>query len=103
MAKSVLDMGRSLFRTMLQYKGDCAGVWFEEVDKRYSTQTCGCCNGRTGPKGRERPSIRGWAFLECGAYRHRDINPEVNILAAGGRRLAEGFPALSTPYAAAAG
>lgn len=30
MAKSVLDAGWSLFRTMLQYQSDDAGVWFDE-------------------------------------------------------------------------
>jgi hypothetical protein len=55
MAKSVLDAGWSLFRTMLQYKGDDAGVWFEEFDEAYSTQTCSCCKKRTGPKGPEGP------------------------------------------------
>ncbi|WP_420873908.1 zinc ribbon domain-containing protein [Paraburkholderia azotifigens] len=53
MAKSVPDVSSSLFRTKLQYKCDCAGVWFDEVDEKYSTQTCSCCNRRTGPKGRE--------------------------------------------------
>ncbi|WP_341319439.1 transposase [Paraburkholderia sp. IMGN_8] len=37
MAKSVLDGGWSSFRTMLQYKCDYAGVWFDEVDEAYST------------------------------------------------------------------
>ena len=37
MAKSVLDAGWSTFRTMLQYKSDDAGVWFEEVGEAYST------------------------------------------------------------------
>ncbi|QBR03675.1 RNA-guided endonuclease InsQ/TnpB family protein [Paraburkholderia pallida] len=103
MAKSVLDAGWSLFRTMLQYKSDCAGVWFDEVDEKYSTQTCGCCNRRTGPKGREGLGIREWACFECGAYHHRDINAAVNILAAGRRRLAVGIPVLPAPCAAAAG
>jgi putative transposase len=58
MAKSVPDAGWSSFRIMLQYKGDHAGVWFEEVDERYSTQTCSCCNRRTGPKGRAGLGIR---------------------------------------------
>src|SRR6185369_26197 len=39
-AKSVLDAGWSALRTMLRYKCDDAGVWFEEVDEAYSTQTC---------------------------------------------------------------
>lgn len=78
MAKSVLDAGWSRFRTVLRYKGDHAGVWFEEV----ATQTCNCRNRRTGPKGREGLGIKEWACTECGAYHHRDINLAVNILAA---------------------
>ncbi|WP_232072299.1 RNA-guided endonuclease InsQ/TnpB family protein [Paraburkholderia pallida] len=103
MAKSVLDAGWSLFRTMLQYKSDDAGVWFDEVDEKYSTQTCSCCNRRTGPRGLEGLGIREWACLECGTYHHRDINAAENILAAGRRRLAVGIPALSARCAAAAG
>lgn len=82
----VLDAGRSL----LQYKSDYAGVWFDQVDERYSTQTRSCRNRRTGPRGREGRGIREWACPECGAYHHRDFNAAVNILAAGRRRLAEG-------------
>ncbi len=62
---------------MLQYKSDHAGVWFDEVDERYSTQTCSCCNRHTGPKGREGPGIREWACPECGAYHHRVIKIDV--------------------------
>ncbi|MCC5611208.1 transposase, partial [Nostoc sp. CHAB 5834] len=40
MAKSVLDAGWSAFRTMLKYKSDDAGVWFKEVDEKFSTQEC---------------------------------------------------------------
>ncbi|MGF6757363.1 RNA-guided endonuclease InsQ/TnpB family protein [Paraburkholderia sp. GAS42] len=103
MAKSVLDAGWSLFRTMLQYKCDYAGVWFDEVDEAYSTVTCSCCKRRTGPRGLEGLRIREWACLECGAYHHRDINSADNILAAGRRRLAAGIPVLPAPGAAAAG
>jgi hypothetical protein len=46
-AKSVLDACWSLFRTMLQYKCDYAGVWLDEVDEAYSTQTGSCCIRRT--------------------------------------------------------
>ena len=52
-AKSVLDAGWSALRTMLRYKCDDAGAWFEEVNEAYSTQTCSACKSRTGPKGRK--------------------------------------------------
>src|SRR6202030_1859621 len=51
LAKSVLDAGWSTFRTMLLYKCADAGVWFDEVDEAFSTQTCSVCNSRAGPKG----------------------------------------------------
>jgi putative transposase len=43
LAKSVFDAGWSTFRTMLQYKCADAGVWFDEVDEAFSTQTCSVC------------------------------------------------------------
>ncbi|WP_240057401.1 zinc ribbon domain-containing protein [Paraburkholderia azotifigens] len=73
------------------------------VRARYSTQTCNCCNKRTGPKGLEGRGIGEWTRPECGAYHRRDINAAVNILAAGRRRLAEGMPVLSAPCARAEG
>ena len=115
-AKSVLDAGWSMFRTMLQYKCADAGVWFEEVNEAYSTQTCSCCASRTGPKGVAGLGIRNWRCEVCGTPHDRDVNAARNILAAGmlarargtglhdgsspssfaaGRgRLAEGIPAL---------
>jgi putative transposase len=63
-AKSVLDAGWSAFRTMLQYKCEGAGVWFDEVDEAYSTQTCSCCKRRTGPKGLEGLGVREWTCSE---------------------------------------
>jgi putative transposase len=90
-AKSVLDAGWSAFRTMLLYKCDDAGVWFDEVDEAFSTQTCSVCNSRTGPKGREGLGIRGWQCSVCDAIHDRDVNAAHNILTAGHRRLAEGI------------
>lgn len=83
MAKSVLDAGWSAFRTMLQYKCDDAGVWFEEVDEAFSTQTCSCCSSRTGPKGVAGLGIREWQCAGCGTVHDRDINAARNILATG--------------------
>jgi putative transposase len=93
-AKSVLDAGWSAFRTMLQYKCANAGVWFDEVEEAFSTQTCSECKSRTGPKGREGLGIRGWTCSACGAIHDRDVNAAQNILAAGHRRLAEGIVVL---------
>jgi putative transposase len=94
-AKSVLDAGWSALRTMLQYKCDRAGVWFEEVDEAYSTQTCSRCKSRTGPLGPEGLGIREWTCSHCGARHDRDINAARNILAVGHGRLAEGIRALT--------
>lgn len=98
-AKSVLDAGWSAFRTMLQYKCDVAGVWFDEVNEAYSTQTCSCCKKRTGPKGLEGLGIREWNCSECQTVHHRDINAGKNILAAGHGRLAGGIPVLTAQAA----
>jgi len=95
-AKSVLDAGWSAFRIMLQYKCDVAGVWFDEVNEAYSTQTCSCCRKRTGPKGQEGLRIREWVCSACKTPHRRDINAATNILAAGHGRLAGGIPSLST-------
>ena len=92
-AKSVLDAGWSAFRTMLQYKCDDAGVWFEEVDEAYSTQTCSACSARSGPRGLQGLGIREWTCA-CGATHHRDVNAAMNILAVGRDRLAVGIPVL---------
>lgn len=91
MAKSVLDAGWTTFRTMLQYKCDDAGVWFEEVNEAYSTQTCSVCDARSGPRGLQGLGIREWTCPECGAHHDRDVNAARNILAAGHRRLAAGI------------
>ena len=37
MAKSVLDAGQFVLKTMLEYKCDHAGVVFEEVEEKYTT------------------------------------------------------------------
>lgn len=103
MAKSVLDAGWSAFRTMLSYKCDDAGVWFEEIKEAYSTQTCSCCGSITGPKGVAGLGIRGWRCSVCGTEHDRDVNAAKNILAAGRGRLAGGILALPAPCAAAIG
>ena len=94
MAKSVLDAGWSTFRTMLQYKCDDAGVWFEEVNEAYSTQTCSACFARSGPRGLKGLGIREWTCSACGVAHNRDTNAARVILARGHARLAGGIPVL---------
>jgi len=92
-AKSVFDAGWSSFRTMLRYKCDDAGVWFDEVDEAFSTQTCSGCGAlpASWPKGIAGLGIREWTCRRCATVLHRDVNAARNILAAGRRRLAEGI------------
>ncbi len=96
MAKSVLDAGWGSFKTMLRYKCENAGVWFEEVNEKYTTQACSCCGciSRNSPKGRAGLGIREWTCPECGAMHDRDVNAAKNILALGHERLAVGIPVL---------
>ncbi len=85
-AKSVLDAGWGMFKTMLEYKCAHAGVVFEVVNEAYTTVTCSCCKKRTGPQGQEGLRIREWTCPECGITHDRDINAAKNILGACSRQ-----------------
>lgn len=96
MAKSTLDAGWSQLKTMLEQKCQRAGVVFEVVNERYTTQACSCCGSisASSPKGRVGLRIREWTCVDCGTAHDRDVNAARNILAAGLRRLAVGIPVL---------
>lgn len=79
MAKSVLDAGWSMFRTMLGYKCDSAGAFFKEIDERFSTQECHVCHARTGPKGLEELHVRRWTCSCCLTEHDRDTNSALVI------------------------
>ncbi|KRW83651.1 RNA-guided endonuclease InsQ/TnpB family protein [Marinobacter sp. P4B1] len=92
MAKSSLDAGWGILKTMLEYKCAGAGVVFGLVDERYTTVTCSACNSRTGPSGLEGLRIREWTCRVCGViHGSRDVNAARNILALGHERLAGGI------------
>ena len=93
MAKSTLDAGWAMLKTMLEYKSHQAGIVFEEVNESYSTQTCSQCASIEGPKGLSGLGIRQWA-CGCGAVHDRDVNAARNIAARGHARLAGGIPVL---------
>ena len=96
MAKSTLDAGWAMLKTMLEYKSHQAGIVFMEVNEAYSTQTCSCCGSipASSPKGRAGLRIREWTCSDCGAVHDRDVNAARNILAAGHRRLGAGITVL---------
>lgn len=96
MAKSVLDAGWGMLKTLLEYKCDHAGSVFEVVDEAYSTQACSCCGSisQNSPKGRAGLRIREWICTDCGATHDRDVNAAKNIRAVGHGRLAVGIPVL---------
>ena len=94
MAKSVLDAGWSQFKTMLMYKCEYTGAWYEEVNEAFSTQVCSTCSTRCGPKGLKDLGIREWTCSHCHTIHHRDINAAKNILACGRARLVAGIPVL---------
>ncbi|MDB5915978.1 MAG: transposase [Massilia sp.] len=101
MAKSLLDAGWSQFQTMLRYKCDSAGSWFDEVNEAYSTQDCSACFARSGPKGLKELGVREWTCPECGVNHDRDVNAAMNILRRGHATLAVGIPFLPAQAAAA--
>ena len=82
MAKSVYDAGWSMFRQQLAYKAVRHGVLYQEVDEKWTTQTCNACGVIAGPKGRAGLNERVWA-CGCGAVHDRDVNAARVILARG--------------------
>ena len=93
MNKSAYDAGFSMFRTMLEYKCNIAGIYYMNIDESYTTQTCSCCGARNGPKGSAVLGIREWTCA-CGTIHDRDINAAINILVRGHAHLAGGISVL---------
>jgi len=96
MAKSVLDAGWAMLKTMLEYKCDGAGIVFKVVNEAYTTQTCSNCGALpdSRPKGSAGLGIREWTCSACGVRHDRDINAAKNILAVGHGRPVVGIPIL---------
>jgi IS605 OrfB family transposase len=95
MAKSVLDAGWSSFRTKLAYKAVKHGAWFEEIDERFTSQTCSACGTlpASRPNGIAGLGIREWQCSDCGCVHDRDVNAALNILRRGRAALEVGIPA----------
>jgi putative transposase len=91
MAKSVLDAGWSMLRTMLAYKALRLGIHYCEVNESGSTVTCADCGTRCGPSGLSHLGVREWCCSVCGVDHDRDINAAHNILRVG-RHTLPGIP-----------
>ncbi len=89
MAKSVLDVGWSSFRSQLAYKAIKHGAWYEEVNERFTSQVCSDCGALpdSRPKGIADLGIRSWTCSECGCVHDRDVNAAKNILNKLGSRV----------------
>jgi len=83
MAKSVLDAGWGMLKTLLQCKGQQAGRSVRIVSERNTTRTCSSCGSLTGPTGLAMCAVRSWVWSECGDTHDSDVNAAKNILAAG--------------------
>jgi len=96
MAKSVLDAGWFMLKTMIDYKSKAMQSAFIEVNEAYTTQACSCCGciSSSSPKGRRDLDVREWTCAECGTEHDRDINAAKNILSLGHQRLAVGILSL---------
>lgn len=88
MAKSVLDVGWSMFRNQLRYKASRHGARYIEADERFTSQTCSCCGSipASSPKGMGALGIRHWVCSDCGCSHDRDLNAAWNILRVGRER-----------------
>jgi len=82
-AKSTLDAGWGMFRSMLDYKAIKLGVEVIETKENFSSVTCSSCNERSGPSGLSELGVREWKCSFCGTSHDRDVNAAKNILTFG--------------------
>lgn len=94
MAKSVLDVGWSAFRTMLSYKAIARKVVFKIVNEAWTSRVCSECGALSGPQGQKGLGIRAWVCVECGVLHDRDVNSAKLILGLGHQPPSVGIPGL---------
>jgi putative transposase len=80
MAKSVLDSGWGMLKTMLQSKGQQAGRIVQIASERYTSSSCSSCGSLSGPRGVNGLPVRLWVCADCGESHDRDVNAAKNIL-----------------------
>ena len=84
MAKSVLDNGWAIGKSMLEYKAKRLGVEYKLVKENFSTVTYSVClNKNNKLSGLSALGVREWTCEFCGATHNRDVNAAQNILRTG--------------------
>ena len=76
--RSILSQSWGSFRTMLEWKGQAAGVIVERIDPAYTSQRCSCCGVV------DATSRRSQAVFECTACGHTE-NADTNAALRGTR------------------
>lgn len=76
LAKHIADVSWSRFATMIEYKAERAGVRFEQVDPKNTSQNCSGCGKKVSKTLAERTHCCPY----CGLVMDRDENAAVNIL-----------------------
>lgn len=94
LAKSMSDVGWSIFQTMLKYKAEWEGKMYVEIDRFFpSSKTCHVCLNQVGSLPLD---IREWTCQRCQTQHDRDINAAINIKDEGLRILAGGHLATAS-------
>jgi putative transposase len=69
-SKHTLDAGFGQFLSILKFVCSKRGVYFDKVDKNYTSQVCPQCDAHTGKK---ELKDRAHSCPECGYTTHRDV------------------------------
>jgi putative transposase len=88
LAKSIQQVGWGMFCTMLKYKAEQEGKFYQEVDRFFpSSKTCHVCLNQIGSLPLD---IRTWTCSHCQTTHDRDINAAINLRDEGLRILTSG-------------
>lgn len=91
MAKSTLDSGWGMFKSMLSYKAIRFGKDYHLTKENFSTVTCSECLQKTFKGGLSSLGVREWICSNCNTWHNRDVNAAKNILRMGQHTLIKGI------------
>ncbi|MEA5498262.1 RNA-guided endonuclease InsQ/TnpB family protein [Limnoraphis robusta] len=90
LAKSIHQVGWSMFCIMLKYKAEMEGKIYLEVDRFFpSSKTCHVCLNQVGSLPLD---VRSWTCDKCQTKHHRDVNASINLRDEGLRILTRQSP-----------